>query len=59
MHNYESAGMRIYDTFHKINGYIMDIWRDYDFQSFQVNVLLDNGKIYNILPSEYVLTPNE
>ena len=57
--NNDMAGVRIYDIFHKMNGYIMVIWRNYSFEAWQVRVLLDNGEIYDILQSEYFLTPTE
>ena len=56
---YDLAGVRVYDTYHKLNGHIMMIHREYTFESWQVRVLLDNGRIYDILQSEYILTPNE
>lgn len=59
MHNYTLSGARIYSTFHKMNGYIMEMWREYEFQVVQVRILLDNGKIADIFQSEYVFTPNE
>ena len=59
MHNYTLSGTRIYSTVHKMNGYIMEMWREYEFQVIQVRILLDNGKISDIFQSEYVFTPNE
>lgn len=56
---FDLSGVRIYDVYHNLNGYIMMVHRQYFFESWFVRVLLDNGRIYDILPSEYVLTPNE
>ena len=58
-HEHDMAGTRIYDTYHKMNGYIMRIWREYTFEVWQVQVILDNGKIHSIFATEYVITPNE